>query len=237
MQHELHKEPMKSPSKPREIYENGCRIEDDDSDCQSSVGNSDNDDISQNKRGSPAEAAAAQELGNKSKGVDFEKTNIDDKKNREKRLAMNRLSARERRKRKHVLIENLQTSVVELTRENNAIRKMNQDLRSQLEHFAGVLTSDLEAQRSIPFGGATPLLSRLAQHNPVQHLTETQLLLSLQRQQQQQGRQNQATNLMTLGFGGATHLHAALLERAQESKTNGNVAANARVTLDKTKRP
>mmetsp|Transcript_263 Transcript_263/g.415 ORF Transcript_263/g.415 Transcript_263/m.415 type:complete len:244 (+) Transcript_263:85-816(+) len=227
MQHES-PDVKKPTSKPREIQD-GSRIEDCDSESQSSVESSSKDAITLNKAESPVEADG-RNFSSGEKEVVSKQNSIDDSKNREKRLAMNRVSARERRKRKRVLIENLQTSVVELTRENNAIRKMNQDLRSELEHFARALTSGLEAQRSIPFGETTPLLSQLARLHPVQQLTERQILLSLQQQQQQQ--LNQRTNLTTLGFGGATHLDAALLEGAQELRMNENTASNARTKLD-----
>jgi hypothetical protein len=51
---------------------------------------------------------------------------------RRKRLEMNRKAARESRRRKKLRIEELQRSVVFLTRENNELREQNELLRQML---------------------------------------------------------------------------------------------------------
>jgi hypothetical protein len=58
---------------------------------------------------------------------------------REKRLAMNRASARARRKRKKVLLDSLATQVTELTRRNQTIQLANDTLRGRVEHLESAL--------------------------------------------------------------------------------------------------
>ena len=58
---------------------------------------------------------------------------------REKRLAMNRASARARRKRKKVLLDSLANQVTELTKRNQAIQLANETLRSKVDQLESAL--------------------------------------------------------------------------------------------------
>ena len=51
---------------------------------------------------------------------------------RKERLEQNRISARESRKRKKTMIEELQRTVITLSRENKDLNERNEQLRSQL---------------------------------------------------------------------------------------------------------
>lgn len=53
-------------------------------------------------------------------------------KKRKERLEQNRISARESRKRKKTMIEELQRTVITLSRENKDLNERNEQLRSQL---------------------------------------------------------------------------------------------------------
>jgi predicted RNase H-like nuclease (RuvC/YqgF family) len=53
-------------------------------------------------------------------------------KKRKERLEQNRISARESRKRKKTMIEELQRTVITLSRENKELNDRNEDLRSKL---------------------------------------------------------------------------------------------------------
>ena len=53
-------------------------------------------------------------------------------KKRKERLEQNRISARESRKRKKTMIEELQRTVITLSRENKDLNDRNEQLRSQL---------------------------------------------------------------------------------------------------------
>lgn len=64
---------------------------------------------------------------------------------REKRLAMNRASARERRRRKKVLIETLEDQVQELTKRNKSLQSTNTNLRTRVEQ----LENDLAQTRAL----------------------------------------------------------------------------------------
>jgi predicted RNase H-like nuclease (RuvC/YqgF family) len=54
------------------------------------------------------------------------------KRKRKERLEQNRISARESRKRKKSMIEELQRTVIALSRENKELNERNEKLRSQL---------------------------------------------------------------------------------------------------------
>lgn len=80
-----------------------------------------------------------------SDGDDRETTKADrvgtiHKRKREKRLALNRASARERRKRKRVLIDDLQDSVSKLRQDNQSLRGTNEKMRARLEEMMSVFT-------------------------------------------------------------------------------------------------
>lgn len=74
---------------------------------------------------------------------------------REKRLEMNRRSARERRKRKKVLIETLEQQVSELTKSNEKFKRENQHLVLRVESLSEALAKqekELTLLRSIAVG-------------------------------------------------------------------------------------
>lgn len=130
--------------------------------------------------------------------------------NKKKRLAMNRVSARERRKRKHILTTSLQKSVVDLTRQNITLREMNEELRKQLEQLATALTKGLDAQRPSPFGVTQSVIPAVT---PVQDLAERQImLLLLQQQKQQQQRAITLANISGLGFAGSNNDPSSMIE-------------------------
>ena len=65
---------------------------------------------------------------------------------REKRLAMNRASAKARRKRKKALLDSLANQVLDLTKRNQALELTNKTLRARLEQFESALA---QAQATI----------------------------------------------------------------------------------------
>mmetsp|Transcript_17171 Transcript_17171/g.24167 ORF Transcript_17171/g.24167 Transcript_17171/m.24167 type:complete len:266 (-) Transcript_17171:111-908(-) len=71
------------------------------------------------------------------------------KRQREKRLAMNRASARERRKRKRILIEELQKKNYDLSKDNETLKGTNEQLRSQVEQLKTVLVAKRSAAASV----------------------------------------------------------------------------------------
>lgn len=56
---------------------------------------------------------------------------------RKERLEQNRVSARESRKRKKTMIEELQRTVITLSRENKDLNERNETLRRQLMEIGG----------------------------------------------------------------------------------------------------
>jgi hypothetical protein len=73
-------------------------------------------------------------------------------KKRRERLEQNRISARESRKRKKTMIEELQRTVITLSRENKELNDRNEDLRSKLMGI-GAKVRDLQCIHSgVGFG-------------------------------------------------------------------------------------
>lgn len=72
---------------------------------------------------------------------------------REKRLAMNRASARERRKRKRILIEELQEKSQNLTCANLQLCKVNEQLRGEVAQLTAILTATQPALASLLSSG------------------------------------------------------------------------------------
>ena len=71
-------------------------------------------------------------------------------KKRKERLEQNRISARESRKRKKTMIEELQRTVITLSRENKDLNNRNEELRSQLmEIGTKVSTHSLRRQSKV----------------------------------------------------------------------------------------
>eukprot|EP00540_Astrosyne_radiata_P014292 CAMPEP_0116847102 /NCGR_PEP_ID=MMETSP0418-20121206/14241_1 /TAXON_ID=1158023 /ORGANISM="Astrosyne radiata, Strain 13vi08-1A" /LENGTH=396 /DNA_ID=CAMNT_0004478497 /DNA_START=70 /DNA_END=1260 /DNA_ORIENTATION=- len=60
---------------------------------------------------------------------------------REKRLAMNRASARERRRRKRILLEKLEERVLELTKQVQTLQEVNEGLQGHVRKLEGELSS------------------------------------------------------------------------------------------------
>mmetsp|Transcript_40588 Transcript_40588/g.47487 ORF Transcript_40588/g.47487 Transcript_40588/m.47487 type:complete len:280 (+) Transcript_40588:164-1003(+) len=83
------------------------------------------------------------------RGIDDEKAN----KKRLERLEQNRISARESRKRKKTMIEELQRSVITLSRENKDINQRNENLRRQLMDIAAKFPAAVPNIQSIMMMG------------------------------------------------------------------------------------
>jgi hypothetical protein len=93
---------------------------------------------------------------------------------KEKRLAMNRVSARARRKRKKVLSDSLANQVIELTKRNQTIQHTNKKLRGKVGHLESALA---QAQATIASlvatAGAGGALRRQQKDGLAQHLLAT----------------------------------------------------------------
>lgn len=63
-------------------------------------------------------------------------------KKRKERLEQNRISARESRKRKKTMIEELQKTVITLSRENKDLNERNENLRRQLMEIGAKVRSN-----------------------------------------------------------------------------------------------
>ena len=99
---------------------------------------------------------------------------------REKRLEMNRRSARERRKRKKMLIETLEQQVAELTRSNEKFKRENQHLVLRVESLADRLAKqekELALLRSITGKGHDPQLMTHQLSSPSSLATTTPAML------------------------------------------------------------
>ena len=81
--------------------------------------------------------AVEEEAADATDSVDSEGGNDDGKaKKRKERLEQNRISARESRKRKKTMIEELQRTVITLSKENKELTHRNDHLRTQLMEIA-----------------------------------------------------------------------------------------------------
>lgn len=80
-------------------------------------------------------------------------------KRREKRLAMNRASARARRKRKKVLIDSLSNQVTDLTKQNQTLMNQNIALKAKLEQLEQSLEQSKStiATLAVSRGGLEPM--------------------------------------------------------------------------------
>jgi hypothetical protein len=90
---------------------------------------------------------------------------------RKERLEQNRLSARESRKRKKVMIEELQRTLLTLSRENKELNEQNEQLRRQLMDMASKVSADycgtapwveLVINKCVQYPNIIPLQSLLA---------------------------------------------------------------------------
>ncbi len=70
------------------------------------------------------------------------------KSKRKERLEQNRISARESRKRKKSMIEELQRTVIALTSENNELNGRNRSLRTNLSDIGRKVSGDIEITRA-----------------------------------------------------------------------------------------
>ena len=68
---------------------------------------------------------------------------------RKERLEQNRISARESRKRKKTMIEELQRTVITLSRENKELNERNESLRRQLMDIGAKVSIVLCEQRTL----------------------------------------------------------------------------------------
>jgi hypothetical protein len=69
---------------------------------------------------------------------------------RKERLEQNRISARESRKRKKSMIEELQRTVITLSRENKDLNERNESLRRQLMELASKVRQGGDGERRQP---------------------------------------------------------------------------------------
>jgi len=73
-------------------------------------------------------------------------------KKRKERLEQNRISARESRKRKKTMIEELQRTVITLSRENKELNERNESLRRQLMDIGAKVNVKIPFLNLIVFG-------------------------------------------------------------------------------------
>jgi predicted RNase H-like nuclease (RuvC/YqgF family) len=92
-----------------------------------------------------AGGASAAEVPTSDDGSDGDEDLTDDAKakKRKERLEQNRISARESRKRKKTMIEELQRTVITLSRENKDLNDRNDQLRTQLMEIGTNVSIDL----------------------------------------------------------------------------------------------
>jgi predicted RNase H-like nuclease (RuvC/YqgF family) len=92
-----------------------------------------------------ARGASAAEGASSDDGSDGDEDLTDDAKakKRKERLEQNRISARESRKRKKTMIEELQRTVITLSRENKDLNDRNDQLRTQLMEIGTNVSMDL----------------------------------------------------------------------------------------------
>ena len=70
-------------------------------------------------------------------------------KKRRERLEQNRISARESRKRKKTMIEELQRTVITLSRENKELNERNEHLRSKLMEIGAKVSGYLQQSHEV----------------------------------------------------------------------------------------
>lgn len=70
-------------------------------------------------------------------------------KKRRERLEQNRISARESRKRKKTMIEELQRTVITLSRENKELNERNEHLRSKLMEIGAKVSGYLQQSHGV----------------------------------------------------------------------------------------
>lgn len=138
---------------------------------------------------------------------------------REQKLAKNRVAARERRKRKRVLIEDLKSSIAKLTKQNQEIQEANLGIRGQIQQLSAAITSQLAAQPVFSLGntGTQMLNAALAQE-----LAQRQLnTRSLHLQQCQLQQQSQAAALtMALRIQGPSRANNSTVFSDQDLQSN-----------------
>eukprot|EP00591_Stephanopyxis_turris_P004090 CAMPEP_0195511794 /NCGR_PEP_ID=MMETSP0794_2-20130614/3987_1 /TAXON_ID=515487 /ORGANISM="Stephanopyxis turris, Strain CCMP 815" /LENGTH=157 /DNA_ID=CAMNT_0040639451 /DNA_START=196 /DNA_END=666 /DNA_ORIENTATION=+ len=117
-------------------------------------------------------------------------------KKRKERLEQNRISARESRKRKKTMIEELQRTVITLSREHKELTQRNEVLRGQLgEVSSGIPTAVSNLPPGMLMGGAGPTPAQMSSLNPQQQQQQQQPPQQQNPQvqlQQQQAQQQQA---------------------------------------------
>ena len=84
----------------------------------------------------PAPAPAPEAVVKEEDGTSGAVTDATKANKRKERLEQNRISARESRKRKKTMIEELQRTVITLSRENKDLNDRNEQLRTQLMEIA-----------------------------------------------------------------------------------------------------
>ncbi len=150
---------------------------------------------------------------------------------RTRRLAMNRITARERRRRKRQHLENLEGEVEKLTIMNENLQRMNGNLRVQINSVISAISLSgaspaLQVVPPIPQAQGSISSSTSANPNPLlnQALLNQQsleLLSSLQRLQQLQQEQEQVAAVAA----------AAAVATNNSNQTNSTTASSANLLL------
>ena len=136
---------------------------------------------------------------------------------RERRLAMNRTSARARRKRKKVLLDTLANQVTELTKQHQALELTNGTLRARVQQLEASLTQSQATIATLlqqqPASSATAAATTSVEGPSDQQQVsapaaksaepspQEALLALLQAQQQQQQQQQQLAGLLSAASG------------------------------------
>jgi hypothetical protein len=140
-----------------------------------------------------------------------------------KRLAMNRVSARARRKKKKVLSDSLANQVIELTKRNQTIQLKNKKLRGKVGHLELALA---QAQATIaslvPTAGAGEALRRQQKDGLAQHLLATSSYPGSRRAfvplQAATPSANASASLLTGGNSSSTLSEASTLRSGQNDR-------------------
>jgi len=124
------------------------------------------DDFSDGDSGSDTEAKGGEPTSTDRSSADSKVKTLGDlaRIRREKRLAMNRESARVRRKRKKLILETLQQQVDDLTRRNHHFQNANEDLTAQVLMLENELT---KARSTISMLSSQTQLTRQSLVNPL----------------------------------------------------------------------
>ena len=135
---------------------------------------------------------------------------IGEQRKRDRRLAMNRITARERRRRKRQHLSDLENEVEKLTIMNETLQRMNADTRMQINQVAMAINAlDPSAAASLTSLSTTPSLRQMIDQGPNQS-SVTSLMIN-------------RNNLTAPAL--ATTLPTAALQQQIQPNTNQNIDA------------